>query len=473
MKKAALIALCAVLFLSLYSCKVDDMLVPPTINYFTVTPDRAFIGGTLQLSWDVKDADTVSINFGVGDVELSGTRSIILNTQGEFQIVLTAESAGGIREAQVEVRAYDVSWTYSLSESDTFGNSIIQIEDADDEGYVVVGKTTPSGGYSDFILFKLDLSGNLVWKNAYGGQYDDEGGAVRRAHDGGYIIAGTTTSFGAGQEDIYVIKTDALGNEVWSKTYGGWTRDVAYDIQPTADQGYVIAGTTHSFGEVLGDAYLIKINQNGNQQWGTIFGGINVEEGIAVQESTDLGYLLLGSTKTFGAGAWDVFLAKIGIAVDRLWYNTFGGEADDKGMAVQRVLSEGTLEVGNLIVGTTNSFGEDSENIFVIKTDNEGNTIWSYAYESGGEDEGNSAFQAPDDSFMILGSTIPPGNTLRDIYLLWVDPEGDINWDKILQSEGDEWGNSIIKTEDGGFIIVGGIRDDEESPSSAYVIKID
>ena len=307
----------------------------------------------------------------------------------------------------------------------------------------------------------------------YGGQYDDEGRAVRQTLDGGYIIAGTTTSFGAGQEDIYVIKTDAFGNAEWTKTYGGWTKDVGNDIQLTADGGYVIAGTTHSFGEVLGDAYLLKINENGNQHWGTIFGGPNSEEGVAVQESSDLGYLLTGSTKSFSSGDWDVFLVKIDVLGQRLWYNTFGGEEDDWGQAVQRVFTDGILEVGSIIVGTTNSFGAGSDDIYLMNVANDGEAMWSNAYESGGKDTGNSVFQAPDGTFMILGSTVAPDLDLRDIYFLWVDAEGNIIWDKALQGEGDEWGNSIIKTADGGFIFVGGTRTDEENPSDVNIVKID
>jgi hypothetical protein len=462
MKKIVLIVFCAVLSLSLLSCKLEDFIVPPTINYFTVNPDRVFTGGSVELSWDVADADSVSINYGVGDVDSVGTQSVVLNSQGEFQIVLTATNAGGTRVGQLGVRAYDVSWSLMVGgEFDDAGYSVLEIDDNEDQGYIVVGKTNSSGeGLSDVYLIKIDLSGNIEWEQTYGGQYDDEGKAVRQTQDGGYIIAGTTNSFGAGQEDIYVIKTDADGNEVWAKTYGGWTKDVGNDIQLTEDGGYVIAATTHSFGEVLGDAYLLKINENGNQHWGTIFGGPNSEEGVSVQESSDLGYLLTGSTKSFGSGDWDVFLVKIDVLGQRLWYNIFGGGEDDRGQAVQRVLSDEILEVGSIIAGTADVSDEYLGDIFLIKAGNDGEAVWSNTYGAG---TGNSLFQAPDGTFMVLGSS----------NILWVDTDGNVIWNKSLFDEGYGGGNSIIKTADGGFLIVGRGGSSEENPGDVYIIKID
>jgi hypothetical protein len=171
----------------------------------------------------------------------------------------------------------------------------------------VAGWTYSFGaGSADFFLIKTDANGNIIWAKTYGGIYIDSATSVQQTSDGGYIVAGRTGSFGAGG-DIFLIKTDANGNVQWAKTYGGTVYDIASSVQQTSDGGYIVAGYTNSFGAGWGDIFLIKTDANGNVQWAKTYGGIYEDWASSVQQTSDGGYIVAGRTYSFGAG---VFLIK-------------------------------------------------------------------------------------------------------------------------------------------------------------------
>jgi len=134
------------------------------------------------------------------------------------------------------------------------------VQQTSDDGYIVAGYTYVDSG--DILLIKTDANGNVIWAKTYGGTHNDWAFSVQQTSDGGYIVAGYTDSFGAGYYDIFLIKTDANGNIIWAKTYGGTDYDNAYTVQQTSDGGYIVAGATWSFG--AGGAFLVKTDANGD-----------------------------------------------------------------------------------------------------------------------------------------------------------------------------------------------------------------
>jgi len=185
------------------------------------------------------------------------------------------------------------------------------VQQTSDGGYIVAGFTNSFGaGGWDAFLIKTDAYGNVQWTKTYGGWNQDEARSVQQTSDGGYIVAGYTHSFGAGANDFFLIKTDAFGNVQWAKTYWGTSNDYAYSVQQTSDGGYIVAGITYSFGAGGVDVFLIKTYANGNLQWAKTYGGTGYAYAYSFQHTSDGGYILAGYTNSFGAGSWDIFLVK-------------------------------------------------------------------------------------------------------------------------------------------------------------------
>jgi hypothetical protein len=177
-----------------------------------------------------------------------------------------------------------------------------------DSGFVVTGFLSRNG--DDIYLVKTNSSGDTMWTRLYGGDSSETGRSVQQTADGGYIIAGDTKSFGNGGRDVYLVKTDTVGDTMWTRTFGGTDDDEGYSVKQVVDGGYVIAGFTESFGAGRRDMYVIKTNATGDTLWTRTFGGGNDDEGQSVQQTTDGGYVICGYTKSFGAGGADVWLIK-------------------------------------------------------------------------------------------------------------------------------------------------------------------
>jgi len=181
------------------------------------------------------------------------------------------------------------------------------VQQTTDGGYILVGWTSISGVEDgDVYLIKTDPDGNELWSNTFGGNNYDAGFSVQQAFDDGFIIAGYTSSFSSNgdQRNGYLIKTDSDRNEIWSKILGGEDHDAASSVQQTLDGGYVITGFTAS------SVYLVKTDTEGNEQWSTTFGGREAESrdsGSSVQQTTDGGYIIAG-TKSLYSGEDDVYL---------------------------------------------------------------------------------------------------------------------------------------------------------------------
>jgi len=237
------------------------------------------------------------------------------------------------------------------------------VEETSDDGYVVAGFTRSEGeGEEDAWLIKTDSRGRQVWGRTFGGPQADYARSVWQTSDGGYIIAGRTSSYGSGGADAWLIKTDADGNEQWSWPFGGPKDDFANAVQQTSDGGYVFAGGTRSAGDGNTDMWLVKTDGNGTLEWGEAFGGSDEEEGCSVQQTPDGGYVMAGYTTSYGAGEEDVWLVKADSRGREQWSRTFGGSRCDIGYAVQW-----TSDSGYVVAGVTESYGNGSVDMWLLK----------------------------------------------------------------------------------------------------------
>lgn len=195
-------------------------------------------------------------------------------------------------------------------------------------GYTFVGTTWSFNNGSQVLVEKVDSSGNQQWVKTYGGPNTEEGSSIAEASDGGYIVGAATTSLGAGDIDFWLLKIDANGNRLWDRTYGGVNADFAWSLIETDDKGYALAGSTRSFGSGDSDFWLVKTDSEGGPEWNVTFGGSNYDDARSIVQTRDRGFALVGYTNSFGASSYDLLLVKLAGTGPRTWIVDDDGPAD-------------------------------------------------------------------------------------------------------------------------------------------------
>jgi len=299
----------------------------------------------------------------------------------------------------------------------------LEVQQTRDSGFVVVGLTESNGTFGDLYLFKTDINGDTLWSHNYGGTAKEQGYSVDQTADGGYMAAGYTLS---SEPAFYLVKTDSMGEYLWSRTYGGGSWDLCFSAQETADSGFILAGFTSSFG-FGGQVYLVKTDRYGDVMWHKTYGGVGEESGEAVIQTSDGGYIITGYTSSFGSGGIDVYIVKTNDQGTLLWDKAYGGLDDDCGCAVQE-----TYDGGYVIVGDTRSFSA-AKDLYIIKTDQNGDTIWTRTYGGSYYDRGWDIKQTSDSGYIVVGDYGYDGPSW-DIWLLKFTPEFGIeegySWEK-------------------------------------------
>ncbi|PMQ02381.1 MAG: hypothetical protein CBR30_01695 [Dictyoglomus sp. NZ13-RE01] len=357
-------------------------------------------------------------------------------------------------------------WQKTFGGTDEDGaNSIQQTSDG---GYIVAGYTYSFGaGWSDVYILKLDENGNLLWQKTFGGSSDDEANSIQQTSDGGYIVAGYTYSFGAGG-DVYILKLDADGNLVWKKTFGGSSDDEANSIQQTSDGGYIVAGYTSSFGAGGRDVYILKLDANGNLVWQKTFGGSGWDEAYSIQQTSDSGYIVAGYTESFGDSDEDVYILKIDENGELVWEKIFGGKYYDVVSSIQQ-----TSDGGYIVAGYTKSFGAGGRDVYILKLDANGELVWQKTFGGWGGDEARSIQQTSDGGYIVAGYTTSFGARGSDVYILKLDANGELVWQKNFGGDSSDGAFAIQQTSDGGYIVAGNTESFGAGKSDVYILKLD
>jgi uncharacterized delta-60 repeat protein len=342
------------------------------------------------------------------------------------------------------------------------------IQQTTDGGYIVAGRTHSFGaGYADIWVLKLDPNGDVQWQKTYGGPDWDTAYSIQQTSDGGYIVAGMTESFGAGYADIWVLKLDSNGDVQWQKTYGGPGNDGAYSIRQTADGGYIVAGETTSFGAGNFDMWVLKLDQNGNIQWQKTYGGPYGDRAYSIRQTADGGYIVSGEY-SFGAGYVDIWVLKLDSNGNVQWQKTYGGPDWDTAYSIQQ-----TSDGGYIVAGWTASFGAGVSDLWVLKLDPNGNIQWQKTYGGSANDRAESIQQTTDGGYIVAGWTYSFGAGNFDMWVLKLDQNGNIQWQKTYGGPYGDVATSIQQTSDGGYIVPGWTASFAVGVSDLWVLKLD
>lgn len=301
------------------------------------------------------------------------------------------------------------------------------------------------------------------WNKTFGGNNQDGAKYVQQTQNGGFIIAGDTKSFGAGGYDAWLIKTDYKGNEQWRKTFGGAGTDIVWAARQTSDGGYVVAGQTNSYGG-KDQVWVFKTDGSGNQQWSKTFGGNYGDSANSVQQTSDGGYIISAysssCTDSVKGSAWIIKTDSNG---NQQWTKRFGGCGSDMANSLLQ-----TSDGGYIFAGSTDSTetGAKGRTPWIVKIDSNGKWQWQQLESQGYEF--TSIKQAIDGGFILSGTVVPRGSYDK-AWLYKTDSNGNEVWSKTFGSGGIFKGTSVQQTSDGGYALSAVVNPDAGTTEDGFV----
>jgi len=353
-----------------------------------------------------------------------------------------------------------------------------------DGGFIVAGHAGSYGaGAEDAWLLKTAGDGSLQWSQAYGGTAHESVAFVTQLPDGSYVFCGETFSYGAGNGDAFMAKTDQSGALQWFKTYGEVNYDIAYSLQPTPDGGYVLCGLVES-APLNYDAFLVKTDANGDTLWTRVYGGPGIDHGVTVINTSDGGFLFSGKMLSYGAGSCDIYLVKTDANGDTLWTNIVGGPGWDEGMSVREIPGGGYA-----VCGGGNSYGSGDYDFYLLKLFNNGAVDWMKTY-GGVKVETSYCLQLTHDGGFVFNGyteTFGPGHAQRlaqneipeplgtdsaNVFLIRTDANGDTLWCMTYGGLKKEESFYVAQLPDRGFAITGYSSSFGDS-DNVYLVRTD
>jgi hypothetical protein len=343
------------------------------------------------------------------------------------------------------------------------GNSVIQTFDG---GYIIAGLGEVYGKGDNVYIIKTNAWGDTLWSKTLGALSSDGGYSIYQTTDSGYIVTGSYWDHAvAGAPDMYLIKLNKAGDTLWTRTFGNSNSDWGSSVQQTNDGGYIIAGITVNPANFFKDILLVKTNSSGDTVWTRIFEGIYNDDVKSVQQTADGGYILAGSNHPV-----DVTLLKTDSSGVLVWAKSYSGYSNDAAYCVRQ-----THDSGYVIVGITNQTSSFNTDCYLVRTNKSGDTLWTRSYGIATHNElGVAVRQTIDEGFIIAGRTENTSSTTGgDVYLAKIDSGGAIQWSKSYGGANDDYGTSVSQTNDGGYIVTGLTRSFGAGDADVYLIKTD
>lgn len=320
-----------------------------------------------------------------------------------------------------------------------------------------------------FVTLSFAQSPGILWAQTFGGPNNDEAYGVIKTSDGGYAVCGMTESKGKGGKDAWVIKLDPQGKLEWDKTYGDKGDEVAYAIIQTRDNGYAFVGYTTSKGKGKSDVWFVKLDSAGNQQWEGVYGGSKHEQGNSLVQTYDGNFVVAGSTRSFGAGNWDVWVMKLDTKGQRIWRRTEGGKGADYG----RTVVEDPRDSSLVVAGSTGSYGSGQSNLWLIKLTKDGKRDWRKHYGTINKEQANHLLMKSTGEYIMAGAAQPKGERYQYFWVVGFTPESWDDWEVTYGTTKDDAAMASSETTDGGVMVCGYTSSYGEGSYDFWLMKFD
>jgi hypothetical protein len=369
------------------------------------------------------------------------------------------------------------NFTFAQSFHRTYGTSDNEtgtcIQSTPDGNFIISTRNaTGFNGNGDFGLLKVSTAGNIIWSKNYGGTDTEKNSYVSVCTDGGFIMTGYTLQVGTNNfSDLFLVRTDSDGNLSWSESIGGSKDDQGWYVTQTNDGGFISVGSTKSFnGSGNWDGYMVKVNSAGAMQWEKIMGGTGSDYFLGMSKTNDGGYIIAGETLTKSFGSSDIWLVKTNSAGDSLWTRQYGKTTEDAGNTVIQTADGGYIVAGDMHVNPN----AGDHNACLLKTDSDGTMQWAKQYGSSpGSEIGWDVRQATDKGYYLLGSSNAYGNGGGDFMLVRTNSSGNLVWAKA-------YGGSLLddvwyfqKAAKEGNMIVGASQSYGAGQTDVYLVGTD
>ena len=323
------------------------------------------------------------------------------------------------------------------------------METADGNICVSGNETSFGGGGTDGWVIMIDLEGDEIWSVNYGGNGYDRFYDLVQVEDG-FVTGGYTGSIGAGQFDYWLFKMDGEGNQVWSRSFGGRDYERSGTTVQTTNGGFAMVGNTLSFGAGGSDGWLVVTDEDGQEDWTMPYGGDGDDYLNGAVSMEDGGFVLAGRTTSQGEGGLDAWLFRVDNEGEEVWSHTYGGDEDDNILSMKQ-----TNDGGYIMAGYTASFAEDGSDFWLIKTDEDGEEVWSHNYDQGTDEQCREVIQTFDGGYLMGGHNWAYDDQRGEALLVRTDDEGEVLWMETYGGNQPDVITRIVQIADGGYVFTG------------------
>ncbi|MBK7854216.1 MAG: T9SS type A sorting domain-containing protein [Bacteroidetes bacterium] len=323
--------------------------------------------------------------------------------------------------------AGNILWTKAYGRGDF--DQLTSAVQTYDGNFVCAGSVTDSSVYGrDVLVMKIDNAGNILWSKRYGTTGTDLASTLDgliQTIDSGFVVVGITNNLtGTFNNDPFIMKLNSNGDTLWTKGFSNINNELFSSVRQTPDGGFIVTGRSNSFGNLVMDALLVKFDANGNIEWQKRYGGNAWEEAQAVSITND-GYVVAGSTTTFGAGGYDAMVFKTDTSGNIIWSTAIGGTNPDAMYAMVQTTDSGFVITGQTesynahrLNSSSSTFATDSAEVFTFKLNSVGDTVWCYGYGGYLLEESYGIGKTNDGRIMIAAQSYSFGDSLQGLVII-------------------------------------------------------